>query len=77
MKKIIQKFFQMLSNPSGKLKLKSNQNPNLQKCHNVRYFEARMFYNDLDDPEDYYLKVSSSEKNEFVKKDTIKNGNIH
>jgi hypothetical protein len=36
-----------------------------------------MFYNDLDDPEDYYLKVSSSEKNEFVKKDTIKNGNIH
>jgi hypothetical protein len=72
MKKIIQKFFQMLSGPSGKLNLKNkNQKKNL-RSESVQYFEARMFFNDLDNPDDYYLRVSSSEKNEFVKKDTLK-----
>lgn len=45
---------------------------------NVRYFEARYFYNDLDDAENYYLKVSSSEKNVFVRKDEVENnGNLY
>lgn len=71
MKKIIQKFFQMLSGPSGKLNLKNkNQKKNL-RSESVQYFEARMFFNDLDNPDDYYLRVSSSEKNEFVKKDAV------
>jgi len=71
MKKIIQKFFQMLLNPRGKLNLKSkNQKKNL-RSESVQYFEARMFYNDLDNQEDYYLRVSSTSKNEFVRKDEV------
>lgn len=52
----------------------------MNKTHpiSVRYFEARYFYNDLDDPENYYLRVSSSEKNVFVRKDEVeKNGNLY
>ena len=37
----------------------------------VRYFDAKMFYHDLDNPEDYYLRVSSIEKNRFVRKDEV------
>ncbi len=71
MKKIIQKFFQMLLNPRGKSNLKSkNQKKNL-RSESVQYFEARMFYNDLDNQEDYYLRVSSTSKNEFVRKDEV------
>ena len=71
MKKIIQKFIQMLLNPRGKLNLKSkNQKKNL-RSESVQYFEARMFYNDLDNQEDYYLRVSSTSKNEFVRKDEV------
>ena len=51
---------------------------NQTQPNNVRYFKAKYFYNDLDDPENYYLKVSSSEKNVFVRKDEVeKNGNIY
>lgn len=77
MKKIIQKFFQMLLNPSGKSNL-SQSKLNKTQPNNVRYFKAKYFYNDLDDPENYYLKVSSSEKNVFVRKDEVeKNGNLY
>ena len=77
MKKIIQKFFQMLLNPSGKSNLNQSKVNKAQPI-NVRYFEARYFYNDLDDAENYYLKVSSSEKNVFVRKDEVKkNGNLY
>ena len=44
---------------------------NKTQPNNVRYFKARYFYNDLDDAENYYLKVSSSEKNVFVRKDEV------
>ena len=37
----------------------------------VHYFEATGFYNDLDNPEDYYLKVSPTEENRFVRKDEV------
>ncbi len=61
----------MLLNPRGKLNLKSkNQKKNL-RSESVQYFEARMFYNDLDNQEDYYLRVSSTSKNEFVRKDEV------
>ena len=61
----------MLLNPRGKLNLKSkNQKKNL-RSESVQYFEARMFYNDLDNQEDYYLRVSSTSKNEFVRKDVV------
>ena len=77
MKKIIQKFFQMLSNPSGKLILSQRKVSETQP-NNVRYFKARYFYNDLDDAENYYLRVRTSEKNVFVKKDEVeKNGNLY
>jgi hypothetical protein len=36
-----------------------------------------MFYNDLNDPENYYLRVSSNSKNVFVRKDEVTDGNIH
>ena len=36
-----------------------------------------MFYNDLNDPENYYLKVSSNSKNVFVRKDEVTDGNIY
>ena len=66
----------MLSNQSGKPNLKSN-NPQSQ-TESVKYFDAKHFYNDLDNPDDYYLMVrSTSGKNEFVKKDTIKNGKLY
>ena len=38
---------------------------------NVHYFDATMFYNDLDNPEDYYLRVSPTEENRFVRKDEV------
>lgn len=71
MKKIIQKFFQMLSDPSGKLNLKNKNRKKNLRSESVQYFEARMFFNDLDNPDDYYLRVSSTSKNEFVRKDKI------
>ena len=77
MKKIIQKFFQMLSNPSGKLNL-SQRKVSKTQPNNVRYFKAKYFYNDLDDVENYFLRVCSSEKNVFVRKDEVeKNGNLY
>jgi len=66
----------MHSNPSGKLKLKSN-NPHRQS-DSVKYFDARHFYNDLDNQDDYYLMVGSDgSENKFLKKDTIKNGKLY
>ena len=70
MKKIIQMCFQMLSNLVGKSKSK-NQKTTLQKNELVQYFEAKHFFNDLDIPDDYYLRVSPIEKNIFVRKDEI------
>ncbi len=61
----------MRLNQNGKLNLKKgNQKKNL-RSESVHYFEARMFFNDLDTPDDYYLRVSSMKQNEFVKKDTL------
>ncbi len=37
----------------------------------VHYFEATGFYNDLDNPKDYYLRVSPAEENRFVRKDEV------
>ena len=37
----------------------------------VHYFDAKMFYNDLDNPEDYYLRVSPADENRFVRKDEV------
>ena len=37
----------------------------------VHYFEATGFYNDLDNPKDYYLKVVPDGDNEFVRKDEV------
>ncbi len=66
----------MLSNQSGKPNLKSN-NPQRQS-DSVKYFDARHFYNDLDNQDDYYLMVGSGgSENRFVKKDTIKNGKLY
>lgn len=74
MKKIIQKFFQMLLNQHGKSNL-SQSKPKIKE--KINYFEAKMFYNDLNDPENYYLRVSSNSKNVFVRKDEVTDGNIH
>ena len=74
MKKIIQKFFQMLLDQNGKSNLNQSKTKTQEK---INYFEAKMFYNDLNDPENYYLRVSSNSKNVFVRKDTITDGNIY
>jgi hypothetical protein len=42
-----------------------------EQREDVHYFEATGFYNDLDNPEDYYLKVAPREENEFVRKDEV------
>ena len=74
MKRIIQKFFQMLLDQNGKSNLNQSKTKIQEK---INYFEAKMFYNDLNDPENYYLRVSSNSKNVFVRKDTITDGNIY
>lgn len=66
----------MLSNQSGKLNLKSNNLKNQRES--VKYFDARHFYNDLDNQDEYYLMVrSNGGKNEFVRKDSVKNGKLY
>lgn len=66
----------MLSNQSGKPNSKSNNLQNQRES--VKYFDARHFYNDLDNPDDYYLMVGSNgSENKFVKKDTVKNGKLY
>ena len=67
MKRIIKMFFQLPSNLVGKLKSK-NPKTNLQKNELVQYFEAKHFFNDLDIPDDYYLRVSPIEKKYICKK---------
>ena len=59
----------MLLNPSGKSNLKSKNNQS--QNNSVKYFEAKTFFNDLDKPDEYYLKVSPTEKNVFVRKDEV------
>ena len=60
----------MLLSPSGKLNLKDKSNQS--QSDSVKYFEAKTFFNDLDNPDEYYLKVSSVGKNVFVRKDEVK-----
>ena len=37
----------------------------------VQYFDTKHFHNDLENPEDYYLKVVRGGENEFVRKDEV------
>lgn len=37
----------------------------------VHYFEASWFFNDLDNEDDYYLKVIPGGETEFVRKDKV------
>ena len=60
----------MLLSPSGKLNLKDKRTQS--QSDSVKYFEAKTFFNDLDNPDEYYLKVSSVGKNVFVRKDEVK-----
>ena len=62
----------MLLNQSGKSKSRSKNKK--VTTDDARYFPARHFYNDLDNEDDYYLKVSASENNRFVRKDEVDNG---
>ena len=78
-------FFQMRSNQSGNgrqkkvlTKLRNWVTGIFMKdakkqdiCGDVSYFDTKHFHNDLQNPEDYYLRVSSTEKNIFVRKDEI------
>lgn len=64
----------MLLDQNGKSNLNQSKTKIQEK---INYFEAKMFYNDLNDPENYYLRVSSNSKNVFVRKDTITDGNIY
>ena len=42
-----------------------------ESCEDVSYFDTKHFRNDLENPEDYYLKVVRNGKNEFVRKDEV------
>ena len=42
-----------------------------QTQEDVHYYEATTFYNDLENPEEYYLKVVPRGDNEFVRKDEV------
>ena len=73
----MKQFFRILLNPSGRLN-STKQIPNPQATNNAMtppshvYFEAKSFHNNLDNENDYYLKLSKiGEKNIFVRKDEI------
>lgn len=72
MKKILKKLHDIMTwifkNDSDKPK-KSTKLRNFDV--DVHYFDAKMFYNDLDNPEDYYLRVSPADENRFVRKDEV------
>jgi len=62
----------MLLNQNGKSKSRSKNKK--VKTDDAKYFPAKYFYNDLDNEDEYYLKVSPSEDNRFVRKDAVDNG---
>jgi|TARA_B110000495_G_scaffold184926_1_gene182330 hypothetical protein len=37
----------------------------------IHYFDAKHFFNDLDNQEDYYLKITPGKEHEFVRKDEV------
>ena len=37
----------------------------------VHYFDAKHFHNDLENQEDYYLKITPGKEHEFVRKDEV------
>ena len=43
----------------------------LEQREDTHYFDTKYFFNDLESPEDYYLKVTSGKENKFVRKDEI------
>ena len=72
MKKIIKAFFRMLLNQRGRSNLRrGGKKTNPQKSDSVHYFEAKHFFNDLDNQEDYYLKITPGKEHEFIRKDEI------
>ena len=46
--------------------LKRNENP-----EDIHYFNAKHFRNDLENQEDYYLKITPGKEHEFVRKDEV------
>jgi len=62
----------MLLNQNGKSKSRSKNKK--VTTDDAKYFPAKYFYNDLDNEDEYYLKVSPSEDNRFVRKDSVDNG---
>jgi len=62
----------MLLNQNGKSKSRSKNKK--VTTDDAKYFPAKYFYNDLDNEDEYYLKVSPSEDNRFVRKDAVDNG---
>ena len=73
MNKTLRKFFQTLLNPSGKWKLKKSKPKSQSKQTDVKYYDAKYFYNNLENENDYYLRISSCEENRFIKKNEIDN----
>jgi hypothetical protein len=66
----------MLSNLRGKLNLRKNrQTREVPKDDPVHYFDAKHFFNDLENQEDYYLKITPGKEHEFVRKDEVNRPN--
>ena len=46
----------------------------VKKCESreeVHYFDAKHFFNDLENQDDYYLKITPGKEHEFVRKDEV------
>ena len=37
----------------------------------AHYFDAKQFFNDLENQDDYYLKITPGKEHEFVRKDEV------
>lgn len=78
MKKTITQYFRMLLNLDGKSKSSNKSIPNPQATNNAVtppshvYYDAKYFHNDLDNQNDYYLKLcNNGGERVFVRKDEI------
>ena len=42
-----------------------------ERQEDIHYFDAKHFFNDLENQDDYYLKITPGKEHEFVRKDEV------
>ena len=61
----------IFTNDSDESKKSEESKKRAESDDEVHYFEASWFFNDLENEDDYYLKVIPGEETEFVRKEEI------